>query len=680
MSRVLKAALFCLLALAMLVWGGSVSADVRTCRYTIFAGGVDQNVAPALLGYTQTSAPFPVSAAQFSVKGRYQTECGIAPHCWFIEDDDYKTAQIHASWGAESCVKDAINQFGMPPTCSQRQSYLGSVTGQSSWSEVLDWRFPNLKQSAIDTVCARATARVDMVYILVRRQAGWSSRCDIDGNRNFMLWADNQGYCFSDRPLPSSESGRPLPPPPNVPPNPGTGRPVPADPTGGLPPPPSHGITAAPDLKVDKTAGQKTCLPHRSCKFKVRISNDGLGLFKGPLTVTDTITPASERLTRFGPAPWNCSGGNGSYSCRHPGIELHPGQSTELSLAFTNTEKARGTVENCASIDWEIPPLEGLCTAAIEEALARERKTMSADAKSETDKAVKEYQCRSGLKETGRPDTQLLRLAFKSLGMGDTNADNDTSCAASSIDLPEPETATLTPEDVQCTGGRFRSRSTGECLCPSNRPVWDGTNCKTRGRADKPPATRPPPLTTTPTPRCTGGWFWDPRVKGCRCPLSAPAWNGKNCYRRVTKPAPSPTTPYCSGGRFWYPKTRTCVCPPQTPAWDGKRCKPRQPAVTPGVTTPLCRGGMYWNKKTKACRCPSSKPVWNKYKARCEARSLTGPPTTTPTAPSTTSPPTTAPTTSGKIICRGGKMAGSLCWCGIGRFPKKVSKNVYQCQ
>jgi hypothetical protein len=74
--------------------------------------------------------------------------------------------------------------------------------------------------------------------------------------------------------------------------------------------------------------------------------------------------------------------------------------------------------------------------------------------------------------------------------------------------------------------------------------------------------------------------------------------------------------------------------------------------------------------------------VWNKKFSRCEPKNtLTGPPTNVPpaTAPSTTAPATTVPSKP-KTVCRGGKMVGALCWCGIGKFPKQVGNNVYQCQ
>lgn len=723
MRRVLKAALFCLLAWVLLAPGGSAWSDTRHCSYQFYIGFIPA----ATDGPAPVEAPVAVPGAHFKVKGRFPGSC---PWWKFYCLDTASLARINAAHGAERCARDSVNSGGIRPDSCVRKLDFGS----GKWARVVEWSVGDIKSHAFQAICRWARERgqeLSRITIWAVRERGWSSQCDIRGRQFFQVWqsAPNRNPCT--RPVASDPTGGVGRPSGDSGENTPAGRPVPADPTGGLPPPPSHGVAAAPDLQVEKTL-EKTCLPNQPCKFMIRVTNDGLGTFKGPLKITDTITPASERLTNFAPAPWTCEGGNGKYTCRHPELQLAAGQSVELSLAFTNTEKARGTVENCASIDWEIPPLEGICTAAVEEALARERETMSADAKSETDKAVKEYQCKSGVPETGKTDAQLLRLAFKSIGMGDTNRDNDMSCAASSVDIPLPETVTLTPEQTQCTGGRFRSRSTGECLCPSNRPVWDGSRCRTRGRTDKPPAARPPPpATATPTPRCTGGRFWDPRVKGCRCPVSAPAWNGKTCYRRITKPAPAPTTPSCSGGRYWDRAAKSCRCPSNKPQWDGKRCtrlaynpapdpvqtpyctggrkwdgrtgacrcppdkplwngascrKATTPTITPGVTTPLCRGGMYWNKKTRSCRCPSSTPVWNAKSGRCVRKVQTAPPkpvTSGPPqtyTPPTTTAPTTAPPTSGKIVCRGGQMVGALCWCGIGKFPKKVGKNVYQCQ
>lgn len=39
-----------------------------------------------------------------------------------------------------------------------------------------------------------------------------------------------------------------------------------------------------------------------------------------------------------------------------------------------------------------------------------------------------------------------------------------------------------------------------------------------------------------------------------------------------------------------------------------------------------------------------------------------------------------APPAGGQLECRGGEVKGILCWCGIGRFPRPLGGNVWQCQ
>jgi hypothetical protein len=60
---------------------------------------------------------------------------------------------------------------------------------------------------------------------------------------------------------------------------------------------------------------------------------------------------------------------------------------------------------------------------------------------------------------------------------------------------------------------------------------------------------------------------------------------------------------------------------------------------------------------------------------------LTTPPKqTTPSKqvkpPKKTSSSTKAPA---GIQCIGGKVRGKLCWCGFGKFPKKIGNNAYRC-
>jgi hypothetical protein len=97
-------------------------------------------------------------------------------------------------------------------------------------------------------------------------------------------------------------------------------------------------------------------------------------------------------------------------------------------------------------------------------------------------------------------------------------------------------------------------------------------------------------------------------------------------------------------------------------------CFPK-PTLTQFTVMPTCSGGRYWDKKNKkTCRYPSNKSVWSKKYSRKEARYQTGPSTTKPS----TAPPAFTLASKPKLVCCGGKVTVSLCWCSIGKFPKKV--------
>ena len=119
------------------------------------------------------------------------------------------------------------------------------------------------------------------ITLVARRDDGYPSTCNF-GNlggsraRVLLFWTSVENFC--DRPLPADPTG-------GV--GKGGGRPLPSDPTGlgGMETPreaeapPPQPLIAAPDLRLDKSADQETCLPNQKCKFTVEISNDGIGGF-----------------------------------------------------------------------------------------------------------------------------------------------------------------------------------------------------------------------------------------------------------------------------------------------------------------------------------------------------------------------------------------------------------------
>jgi len=637
MRRVVKNfSTLCWLPLALLAHSGPALAAVKHCGYQIFVESAEANIDPMPIG---TTADTPVTTAEFSqfkVKGRYLWQCSaglFGGGCQKAPPDETHARNV-ASLGAERCLSDAVTEQGIASTCVESlRSNSGdywegeSITGHAITSRVIDWHFEDLKQIAIDTVCFRAQRPVTGFRITARVSERYP-RCNFTGEtRTREVFSSSELIC-GDPPL---------------------GRPLPSDPTGGVagmgptpeseegsdgrPPreaeaPPPQPLIAAPDLKIQKTADQETCLPNQKCKFTVEIANDGIGVFRGPLTIADTITPASERLVEFGPPPWSCVRSGDNYTCKHPEIELFPAQKLTLTLGFDNTEEVRGTVENCARLKWDIPPLAGLCSGAIAEAL--ERKSAAGgpgkvgEAASQTiaasisENAVKEYQCISGQPETGKLDEPLLANIFADLDLGDTNAGNDISCAVSSISLPLPETLPPNPTPVTAPASPLPTSpaiASPPTVCPIFRRI-PGTN------------------------------------GGC-CPESQ-QWNGNSCGVASLPTQPSPPPPP--------PPPMTAPTPPPPPTAPLVTAPPPPPPPPP-VTSP----------SATAPPPPPLPPV--------TAPSTTAPPPTAPlvTAPSTKAPQLTFPSPS-KFTCEGGKIVGGLCWCGIGRFPKAIGKNAYRCQ
>ncbi|MCZ0932684.1 MAG: hypothetical protein OXJ52_06005 [Oligoflexia bacterium] len=79
------------------------------------------------------------------------------------------------------------------------------------------------------------------------------------------------------------------------------------------------------------------------------------------------------------------------------------------------------------------------------------------------------------------------------------------------------------PSPCDCVGGQIWDSSFQNCVCPSHRPNWNGSQCIS----------------------CAGGQIWDSSSQTCVCPSGA-NWNGSSC---VT----------CSTGQTWNSVSKTCV-------------------------------------------------------------------------------------------------------------------------
>ena len=131
---------------------------------------------------------------------------------------------------------------------------------------------------------------------------------------------------------------------------------------------------------------------------------------------------------------------------------------------------------------------------------------------------------------------------------------------------------------LNCTGGRIPQAN--RCVCPPNRPFWNGQRCRRRAQ----PA------------QCTGGRVL--QGNQCVCPARRPNWDGQRCLRRA-QPV------QCTGGRVL--RNNQCVCPARRPNWNGQRCVRRAQPVQ-------CSGGRVL--RNNQCVCPANRPRWDGNRCR----------------------------------------------------------------
>jgi hypothetical protein len=268
----------------------------------------------------------------------------------------------------------------------------------------------------------------------------------------------------------------------------------------------------------------------------------------------------------------------------------------------------------------------------------------------------------------------------------------------------DPSGGNISRPTITCTGGTV-NRQDNVCICPADTEKVKRNNaswyCKPKAKT------------------CSGGRIYDNYLKQCTCPSSKPSWNTKT--QQCEKKAAVITTPPCQSGLYWNGKRKRCECSDVKRRRSDGRCCPSGTearlnrcvkvsggqTIAPGAKTPVtirCDRGTVRKGK---CICPKgytrktlkksvyecNKPAAQSNPAGTQTRpSLTTPKQTTPpkqTAPSkqvkppkqTKQPQRIVPSTPpAGLQCKGGKIKGNLCWCGFGKFPKKISNNVYRCQ
>ena len=218
--------------------------------------------------------------------------------------------------------------------------------------------------------------------------------------------------------------------------------------------PPEPEAPPMPDIAVSKVANQGSCQAGALCRFSVNVSNNGPGTYTGDIRITDTLSPSSASLQSYSPSGWSCSGSGGQISCTLPDATLPPGASQSLSLTVRPSSRLRGTMTNCAGLNWvgDVPVRD--IQAALND---RGFNAGPADGipGRRTQAAIIAYQNANGLEPTAAIDAALLRSLLGLQSTGDPVAANDQDCARVNIVAPPTVTPDPEPDPVQpvCPGG-----------------------------------------------------------------------------------------------------------------------------------------------------------------------------------------------------------------------------------
>ncbi len=112
-----------------------------------------------------------------------------------------------------------------------------------------------------------------------------------------------------------------------------------------------------PDIAVVKRPAPSECTADGLCRYTIFVGNAGAVPFNGPLTVIDEFPTHPPVSVNFEPTgPWTCTPESTSrFRCEHPGLVLPPGATTIISVEAVATGYPTREVENCA----EVPALPG---------------------------------------------------------------------------------------------------------------------------------------------------------------------------------------------------------------------------------------------------------------------------------------------------------------------------------
>lgn len=276
---------------------------------------------------------------------------------------------------------------------------------------------------------------------------------------------------------------------------------------GDWPPP-------APDLSLTLIPESRECLEAGDCRFIVRIENHGTAPASAIALTSTTSAPST-----LGPQSDGLSCRKQAYSefdCDAGQAVVAPGATLDLSLVVRFLPTPMPDAEVCAALDWP----DGARAAA-------EATVFSALGK-KADDIVK-------------PEG-FLAAVHGTWGTGDLRAGNDKSCIRIALGTPSPVlncgtgerlvSGQCVPSASLCTAGRSLDSASQSCACPASAPIFDAATmaCVSASAA----------ISCEPGRALVNGQ--------CVCPSERPVWAENACVelKSVEKklaPTPQAATP-----------------------------------------------------------------------------------------------------------------------------------------
>jgi hypothetical protein len=232
------------------------------------------------------------------------------------------------------------------------------------------------------------------------------------------------------------------------------------------------------------------------CPFNVIVRNVGLGKYDGPITVRDYMLEAPG-VTIQVPAPWNCVGAAPSVICKHPAIQLNPGQQVVMPVwVMVDPSRYRECSINNSALILQAPggSVQNQQIGDDKASAMLQFPPQLVDGKVYCNRPEPVSSCPPGFNWSGErcerigistpppPPPPGRECPAGTVGtypdcdqIGDD--DPERECPRGTVgDYPNCRKIDDDP-DPKCTGGRLLIR--GECFCPRPR-IWNGERCVRR--------------------------------------------------------------------------------------------------------------------------------------------------------------------------------------------------------